>query len=66
MDKIRNEYTRGAAQVGRLKENTRGKTEVVWTYMGGKMKSIFIVYWEKDAEDGTARKRNRGGIEGGL
>ena len=31
MDKIRNEYIRGTAQVGRFGENTRGKTEVVWT-----------------------------------
>ena len=32
MDKIRNEYTRVTAQVGMFwRENTRGKTEVVWT-----------------------------------
>ena len=31
MDKIRNEYIRGTAQVGRFGEKTGGKTEVVWT-----------------------------------
>ena len=32
MDKTRNEYIRGTAQVGRfLRQNTRGKTEMVWT-----------------------------------
>ena len=31
MDKIRNDYIRGRAQVGRCgDENTRGETEVVW------------------------------------
>ena len=35
MDKIRNEYIRGTAQVtgGKVwRENTRGKTEMVWTH----------------------------------
>ena len=31
MDKIRNEYIRGTAQVGKFGEKTRGKTEMVWT-----------------------------------
>ena len=31
MNKIRNEYIIGTAQVGRFGENTRGKTEVVFT-----------------------------------
>ena len=33
MDKIRNEYIRGTAQVGRFgeRETTRGETGVVWT-----------------------------------
>ena len=31
MDTIRNEYMRGTAPMGRFGENTRGKTEVVWT-----------------------------------
>ena len=32
MEKNRNEYIRGTAQVGRFwRENTRGETEVVWT-----------------------------------
>ena len=30
MDKIRNEYIRGTAQMGQFGENTRGKTDVVW------------------------------------
>ena len=34
------------------RENTRGKTEVVWT----RMRERWWVYWEKDAEDGTPRK----------
>ena len=29
MDKIRNEYIRGKAQVGQFEKKTRGKTEVV-------------------------------------
>ena len=29
MDKIRNKYIRGTAQVGRFEEKTRGKTDVV-------------------------------------
>ena len=33
------------------RENTRGKTEVVWT-----PEERWWVYWEKDAEDGVARK----------
>ena len=35
MDKIRNEYFRGTAQVGKFGEKTqsRGKTEAVWTHM---------------------------------
>ena len=52
MDEIRNEYIRGTAQVGRFVEKTRGKTEVIWTCM----EEIGWVHWEKDAEDGTARK----------
>ena len=31
MDKIRNAYIRGTAQVGKFGENSRGKTEMVWT-----------------------------------
>ena len=47
IDKIRNEYIRGTVQVGQFgrravwRENTRGKTAVVWTCTdGGKMISI--------------------------
>ena len=52
MDKIRNEYIRGTAQVGKIGENTRGKTEVVWTCTEERL----WVCWEKYAEDGVARK----------
>ena len=31
MDKIRDEYIRETAQVGKFGENSRGKTEMVWT-----------------------------------
>ena len=51
MDKIRNEYIRGTAQVG-WRENSRGKTEMVWTCT----EESLWVYWEKDGEDGAARK----------
>ena len=38
------------------RENTRGKTEVVWTWT----EERWWVYGEKDAEDGTARKEETG------
>ena len=38
-----------------MRENMRGKTEVVWTCTEERR----WVYWEKDAEDGVARKRGR-------
>ena len=56
MDTIRNEYIRGTAQVGRFGEKTRRETEVVWTCT----KERLWVYWEKDAEDGVARKEETG------
>ena len=43
MDKIRNEYIRGTAQVVQFGEKTRE-----------------AIYWEKDAEDGVARKEETG------
>ena len=39
----------------RFGENTRGETEVVWTCTEERW-----VYWEKDAEDGVARKEETG------
>ena len=42
--------------MGRFGENMRGKTEVVWTCTEERR----WVYCEKDAEDGTARKRETG------
>ena len=42
-----------------LRENTRGKTEVVWTCM----KERRWVYWEKDAEDGIASKEETGKVK---
>ena len=50
MDKIWNEYIdqRDSAGGTVWRENTRGKTGVAWTY------------WEKDAEDGVARKEETG------
>ena len=38
------------------RENTRGKTEVVWLYVRRKDDG----FWEKDAEDGVARKEETG------
>ena len=38
------------------RENTRGQTEVVWTCTEERL----WVYWEKDAEDGVARKEETG------
>ena len=38
------------------RENTRGKTEMVWT----PSEERWWVYWEKDAEDGVARKEETG------
>ena len=52
MDKIRNEYIRGRAQVGRFGETTRGKTEVGWTCTEERR----WVNCEKNAEDAMARK----------
>ena len=63
MDKIRNGYIRGTAQVGRFGENTRGETEVVWTCT----EERWWVYWEKDAEDRVARTEETGeGQKAGL
>ena len=47
MDKIRNEYIRGTAQVGRFGEKPR-EARMRW------------VYWGKDAGDGVARKEETG------
>ena len=37
------------------RENRRDKTEVVWTFTEVLTQERWV-YWEKDAEDGTARK----------
>ena len=53
MDTIRNEYIRAlrdSAGGTVWRENTRGKTRVVWTCM------------EKDAEDGVVRKDETGKV----
>ena len=55
IDKIRNVYIRGTAQMGRFGEKTRGKTEVVWACTEERC----WVYWEKDVE-GTASKEETG------
>ena len=57
MDKIRIEYTRGTAQMGRFEEKT-GEARLRWD---GHVRRN---YWEKDAEDGVARKEE--GQKGGL
>ena len=64
MDNMRNEFIRGAMQVGRFGEkerrgNTRGKTEVVCTCTDQQL----WIYWETDAEDG-ATIQERGNREG--
>ena len=46
--------------VGKVwRENTRRKTEVVWTFTDER----WWVYWEKDAEDGIARKEEMGKVK---
>ena len=55
MDKIMNEYIRGTAQVGRFGEKTR---EARLRWYGHVLRKG--VYWEKDAEDGVARKEETG------
>ena len=45
MYKIRNEYIRGTAQVGRFGENTRGEIEVVWTCKGKGKGSFYIAQY---------------------
>ena len=54
MDKIRNEYIRGTAHMGRFGEKTRGGLDMYRVKM--------MVYWEKDAEDGTASKAETGKV----
>ena len=57
MDKIRNEYMRGTAQVGRVGEKTR---EARLRWYGHVLRKHDGYYWEKDAEDGVARKEETG------
>jgi hypothetical protein len=51
MDRIRNEYIRGTAQVGRFGDKAR---EARLRWIGVEERGW--VYWEKDAEDGVARQ----------
>ena len=53
MDKIRNEYIRGTAQVGKFGEKTR---EARLRWYGNLRRKDDGYNWEKDAEDGVARK----------
>ena len=58
MDKIRNEYIRGTAQVGRFGEKTR-KARLRWA--GRWYGHVRRKYdWEIDTEVGTARKEKAG------
>ena len=59
MDKIRNEYTRGTAQVGRFGEKTREARLRLCGHVGP-TEEMSCVYWETDAEDGVARKEETG------
>ena len=59
MDKIRNEYIRGTAQVGKFGEKTREARLRRYGHLRRKDDG-YIVYWEKDAEDGVARKEETG------
>ena len=61
MDKMRNEYIRGTAQVGRFGEKTL-EARLKW-YDHVRRKDDGY-YWEKDAEDGVVRKEE--GQKGGL
>ena len=56
-DKIRNEYIKGTAQVGWFGEETREASQRFLDLYGGKVMGI---YWEKDAQDGVARKEETG------
>ena len=56
MDKIRNEYIRGTAQVGKFGEKPR-EARLRWY---GHLRRKDYGYWEKDAEDGVARKEETG------
>ena len=57
MDKVRNEYIRGTAQVGRFGEKTR---EARLRWYGHVLRKDDVYNWEKDAEDGIARKEETG------
>ena len=57
MDKIRNEYIIGTAQVGRFGEKVR---EARLRWFGTCTEERCWVYWEKDAGDGAARKEEMG------
>ena len=52
MDQVMNEYIRGTAQMGRSGEKIR-EARLRWFENVPRKDDA---YWEKDAEDGTARK----------
>ena len=58
MDSIRTEYIRGTAKAGRFGEKTR-EARLRW-YGHVLRKDDPWLHWEKDAEDGTARKAETG------
>ena len=57
MDKIRNEYIRGTAQVGKFGEKTR-EARLIW--YGHLRRKDDGYTGKKDAEDGVARKEETG------
>ena len=57
MDKIRNEYIRGIAQVGRFGEKTR---EARMRWHGHDRRKDDPAYWKTYAEDGVVRKEDTG------
>ena len=64
MDKTRNEYIRGTAQVGRFGEKTR---EVRLRWYGHVVRKDDGYIGRRMLQDGTARKEEMGeGLKGGL
>ena len=56
MDRIRNEYIRGTAQVGRFGDKVR---EARLRWFGHVHRRVSGVYREKDVEDGAARQEEK-------
>ena len=59
MDKIRNEHTRGTAQVGRFGEKTHEARLRLCGHVGPTEEMLWV-YWQTDADDGVARKEETG------